>query len=121
MRKARLVDCNAAFVRWDGRESGAEFGAADAVWFECPEGHDTCSHTVPFTPALDGKALSSPQSNGAHWKRLAGETIETLTLDPSIRNTCGICKHRGQNLACGGCHFHGYIKNGQIEFCGDSR
>ena len=111
MRTARLADLDGVLVRWDGREPGAEHGAADAVWFRCPEGHTTCSHTVPFTPALDGTTRTSPQSNGAHWTR-RGDTIDTLVLSPSIRSSCG---------------FHGFIGGnggqipGMIEFCGDSK
>lgn len=112
-RKTRLADLHPAFVRWDGREPGAEFGPADALRFDCPEGHANCVHTVPFTPALDGTPRTSPQSNGAHWKR-RGDTFDTLVLEPSIR-------------CSGWCEFHGFVGGdggtmpGQIQFCGDSR
>ncbi len=108
----KLAELAPQFVRWDGREPGAEHGAADAIRFLCPEGHEDCSHTIPFTPALDGASKPSPQQNGAHWQR-RGDTFETLVLSPSIRCT-------------GWCHFHGFIGGssgqmpGSIEFCGDS-
>jgi hypothetical protein len=119
------MDLHPEFVRWDGREPNAENGAADAVRFDCPEGHPHCWHTVPFTPALDGAARTSPQSNGAHWQR-RGDTLETLVLSPSIRSVCGRCV-RQADPACTGCHFHGYVggSSGQmpgfVELWGDSK
>lgn len=111
-RKHTLAELSPEFVRWDGREPGDEHGPADAIRFLCPEGHEDCSHTIPFSPDLGGSARTSPQRNGAHWQR-TGETFETLVLSPSIR-----CE--------GSCHFHGFVGGssgqapGSIEFCGDS-
>jgi hypothetical protein len=68
-------------------------------------------------------------ASGAQWQR-TGDTFETLTLSPSIRREPA---YPSVNAAlAAGCHeehitpsllcaFHGFIGNGQIEFCGDSR
>lgn len=102
MRKTRLVDCNPHWITYSGQD-----GSPDGVYFECPEGHEGCRSIIPFTPALDGTARPVRQSNGAHWQR-TGDTFETLSLTPSIRNL-------------GPCYFHGFITNGEITFCGDSK
>lgn len=120
-RKHRLVDCN---PRWGERD-----GVRRYVTFECPEGHVDCRHSIPFTPALDGSPQSSPQQNGAQWQR-DGETFETLTLSPSIRREPAYA-NREAAIAAGClpehvddsllCALHIFIKNGAIEFCGDSK
>lgn len=121
-RKHRLVDCNPHFVEANGVEC--------AVYFECPEGHDGCKHVIPFTPALDGSATSwHGQNGGAMWRR-SGDTLEALTLEPSIRR---IQRHVSRDAAIAAgvlpeyfeesltCALHIFIRNGAIEFCGDSR
>jgi len=126
-RRTRLVDCN---PRWaHGRYYGQEEGPVRGVHFDCPEGHAECSHIIPFTPALDGTEAASWQSNGANWQR-TGDTFETLTLSPSIRRNPTYAS-REAALAAGAlpeylndshfCAFHGFIRDGAIEFCGDSR
>jgi len=124
VRRHRLVDCNPHFVE-DGK------GAICAVYFECPEGHDDCKHVIPFTPALDGSPgeWHGQGSNGAIWQR-TGDTLETLTLSPSIRR---IQRHTDRAAAIEAgclpeyitdslfCALHIFIKNGVIEFCGDSK
>ena len=124
-RKHRLVDCN---PRWGVDGSGGEH---EKRWitFECPEGHADCHHSIPFTPSLDGTPKTSPQQNGAQWDR-TGDTFETLTLSPSIRR---IRRHESREAAIAAgcipeyitesmlCAFHGFVKNGAIEFCGDSQ
>lgn len=119
-RKTRLVDLNPHWVEYNS------MGVVDAVYFDCPEGHEDCKHVIPFTPALDGSRPT--REPGRAWER-TGETFETLTLSPSIRR---IRKYstRDEAIADGClpeyvtesllCAFHGFIKNGQIEFCGDS-
>lgn len=122
-RKHRLVDCNPHFVeQGDGIEC--------ALYFECPEGHDDCKHVIPFTPAMDGSAPSwHGQNGGAMWQR-TGETFETLTLSPSILRRR---RHESKAAALASgvieeyftesmtCALHIFIKNGAIEFCGDSK
>jgi hypothetical protein len=108
-RRTRLVDCNPRWVT--SRYSGYDDGVVRGVFFDCPEGHEGCSHAIPFTPALDGTASETWQENGAQWQR-TGDTFETLTLSPSIRNA-----PREDT----GCALHIFIRDGQIEFCGDSR
>lgn len=127
-RTTRLVDC---YPRWvTGWYAGhARHDVPCGVHFDCPEGHAGCSHVIPFTPALDGVARASWQQNGAIWQR-TGDTFETLTLSPSIRRNPTYAS-RAAALAAGAlpeylndshfCAFHGFIQNGQIVFCGDSR
>lgn len=103
VRKTRLVDCNPDFRTWDGRDDHAP----DALAFDCPEGHEGCRIFVQFTPATDGSARVAQQRNGQQWIR-TGDLFETLTLTPSIRSL-------------GPCFFHGFVTNGAITFCGDSK
>ena len=73
MRKHRLVDCN---PRWlSGRYTGVDSDIARGIHFDCPEGHDGCSHAIPFTPALDGTPSAGWQTNGTIWQR-TGDTFE---------------------------------------------
>lgn len=121
-RRTRLVDCNPRWVTDGGRDGCG-------LIFECPEGHEDCRHAIPFTPALDGTEHASWQRNRAVWQR-SGDTFETLTLSPSIRREPAYAS-REAALAAGCreehiepsllCAFHGFIRDGQIEFCGDSR
>lgn len=127
MRKTRLVDCNPRWVaaRYRGEENGTPAG----VKFDCPEGHKDCWHVIPFTPDMNGAPRESWQSNGAVWQR-TGDTFETLTLAPSIRRIPPY-ESREAAVAAGCipeyvtdsflCAFHGFVKNGEIEFCGDSK
>lgn len=120
-RKTRLVDCD---PQWVSNYHGAD--VVDAIRFDCPEGHADCIHVIPFTPALDG---SSPTRQHAQWQR-TGDTFETLTLSPSIRRNPKY-PSRDAALAAGCipeylddsllCALHIFIRNGQIEFCGDSK
>lgn len=126
MRRTRLIDCRPRWV--SGRCHGGE-GPARGIHFDCPEGHAQCWHTIPFTPALDGSSSETWQQNGAQWQR-TGDTFETLTLSPSIRREPTYAS-REAAIAAGAlfeylndshlCAFHGFIRDGQIEFCGDSK
>lgn len=108
-RKTRLVDCDPRWVT--GRYAGHDDDVPRGIHFDCPEGHEGCSIAVPFTPALDGTPNESWQGNKALWQR-TGDTFETLTLSPSIRR---------EPSAADSCACHIFVRNGQIEFCGDSR
>lgn len=127
-RKTRLVDCNPRWIT-SGAWTGAPEGIACGVSFDCPEGHEGCSHAIPFTPAIDGSTVKTWQSNGAQWQRI-GDRFETLTLSPSIRRTPSY-PSRGAAIAAGCipeyvtpallCALHIFVRDGAIEFCGDSR
>ncbi len=133
VRRTRLVDCNPRWIT--GRYTGQSGDVVRGVHFDCPEGHEGCSHTIPFTPALDGTATAGWQRNGAIWQR-TGDTFETLTLSPSIRREPtyasmaaaiadgALPQHLNDSHFCA---FHGFVGGssgqspGLIEFCGDSR
>jgi hypothetical protein len=126
-RRTRLVDCNPRWVT--GRYAGRDDDTPVGVHFDCPEGHEGCSHAIPFTPALDGGPAASWYTSSAIWQR-TGDTFETLTLSPSIRRNP---QHASREAAIAAgcipeyitdsllCAFHGFVRDGQIEFCGDSR
>lgn len=126
-RKTRLVDCNPKWGRFSGSED--KDAALRYVRFDCPEGHADCWHVIPFTPTLGGEQVPSPQANGAQWQR-TGDTFETLTLAPSIRRVPQYAS-REAAIAAGCipefvtesnlCAFHGFVTNGEITFCGDSK
>jgi len=121
MRKTRLVECDPQWV-----ENYHGTGKIDAVRFNCPEGHVDCIHVIPFTPALDGSANVRDR---VQWQR-AGDDFETLTLAPSIKRNPRYAS-REEAIAAGClseyvndsmlCAFHGFVTNGQITFCGDSK
>ncbi len=123
-RKHRLVDCNPQFVSANGVDC--------AVRFDCPEGHEECVHVIPFTPALDGSDGAQAWHagrGGIAWQR-TGDAFEGLTLSPSILVRQRYAS-REAALAAGclpdyvnesmWCALHIFIKNGAIEFCGDSK
>jgi len=124
-RKHRLVDCNPRWRTYDGKDDHA----SDALHFDCPEGHEGCSHIIPFTPALDGGAMPVQQRNGAQWQR-SGDAFETLSLSPSIRRIPSYA-NREAAIAAGCiaeyvtdavlCACHIFITDGKIIFCSDSR
>lgn len=112
-RLERLVDADARFVDWKPDRS-INPHLADRpdrrgvmIVFDCPI-HEDCNIGVQITPALDG---GGPLESGQKaWAR-TGDTVETLTLSPSIRVLGG----------ADGCEWHGFIRNGRFEHCGDSR
>lgn len=73
--------------------------------FRCPI-HDDCEIGVPVDPPLDG----GPRPERG-WKRTGGEAFDSVTLSPSIRVLGGP----------DGCEWHGFIRAGRFETCGDSR
>lgn len=72
--------------------------------FECPI-HEGCYLGIPVDPALDGQP--PPQGEKA-WARTGGEDFGTVTLSPSIR-------------ILSDCRWHGFIRAGRFETCGDAR
>jgi hypothetical protein len=120
----KLVDCD---PKWVTNYHGKCGDSPDAIRFDCPEGHEDCIHIVPFMPALDGSMVAMDAGRG--WQR-TGDTFESLTLSPSIRRVqrypsraaalADGCHedHLGDSLVCA---LHIFIKDGAIEFCGDSK
>lgn len=108
-------------------------GVTCAVRFDCPEGHVDCIHVIPFTPALDGSdgaaAWHGVTGKGPTWQRSGGD-LATLTLSPSIARRQHYAsreaaladgvkpEHFEESLTCG---LHIFVKDGRIEFCGDSK
>ena len=128
-RRTRLIDCNPRWVT--GRYVGqpGDDDVPRGVHFDCPEGHEGCSHVIPFSPAFDGSPTPGWQQNGAQWQR-SGDTFETLSLSPSIRR---IPRHATREAAIAAgcipeyvtasllCACHIFITDGTIVFCSDSR
>lgn len=122
-RRHRLVDCD---PRWVVVTGGSDHCG---VSFACPEGHEGCRHVIPFTPTLEGSPHAGWHANGCVWQR-SRDTFETLTLSPSIRRE-PVYASINAALAAGAeeqyleaslfCALHIFIRDGQIEFCGDSR
>lgn len=105
----RLTELNARFVGAGGEGIfNADMTPAPArkgvgVALDCPCGKCDNLHWlyVPFKNPIDG----GPPFEGNHdtWSR-SGDSIDTLTLSPSIF----------RNPARGGCGWHGYIENGAV-------
>lgn len=110
-RRTTLAECAPRWVRYDGREPGAEFGPANALQFECPEAetadHIGCVQTIPVALQLDGTPNPRQAAGRVTWNR-DGDDLSTVTLTPSIR-------------CSGACRWHGFVTCGRIEFCGDSQ
>ena len=120
-RKHRLVDCNPRFAQMGNR------GDTRYLTFDCPEGHEGCRISVPFTPDLSGSAVDG--AGHPVWSR-SGEDFSSLSLSPSIRIN-PVYHGREEALSRGAapehlhdihfCALHIFIANGAIEFCGDSK
>lgn len=72
------------------------------VLMDCPCGCERKLY-VPFKNPLDGGPERNDNPQG--WDR-TGDTIETLTLKPSVLRSDP-----------GGCKWHGFITNGNAETC----
>lgn len=124
-RRYRLVDCNPQWVE-EHRDAGDE-GKVHYLRFECPEGHIGCVHVIPFTPRLNGEAFVDRQM--PTWQR-SGDTFETFSLSPTIRRVQHYSS-REAALAAGvkpeyfeeslTCALHIFVRDGAIQFCGDSK
>lgn len=70
------------------------------IIFDCPCGKcdESRKLAIPFKNPLDG---GPPEENERGWTR-TGDTIETLSLTPSI-------------LRMEGCKWHGFITNGEAK------
>lgn len=99
-RLERLVDADPSFYT---DHAGTRTGLG--LTFDCPI-HENCFLAVPFANPLDG----GPAEPRKTWQR-DGDTFESLTLSPSIRILGGD----------EGCEWHGFIRSGLFETCGDSR
>ena len=97
-------DENGAFIRrFDNTPEIEELPTADGaqgVWFTCPLEH--CGHLVViwFENPLNAERILKDVEPYPRWKR-TGETLDTLTLSPSIHD-----------VTPGGCGWHGWVKNG---------
>lgn len=105
----KLKDLNAEFVGAGGPGitnadgSTPERRSGVGVIMDCPCG-ECDEHRrlfVPFRNPIDG---GPPMKYGALWER-TGDTIESLTLSPSVNRLDG-------------CRWHGWIRNGEAVECG---
>lgn len=102
----RLVDAEPAWVNEERGKPKRLVG----VTFDCPI-HPDCRIGVPFkNPVTGGPPPKWTGLNGTQWQR-TGETFEALTLSPSIHIM-------GEPDDC---EWHGFIRAGCFETCGDSR
>lgn len=117
----RLADLNAKF--WGATDTGWPLVNPDGqrhglgVTFECPgtccAGKETRQRiAVAFLNPIDGGPMPKDQRRG--WKR-TGDTIETLTLTPSINaHDVELVDADGNVTAEKWGHWHGFITNGAI-------
>jgi hypothetical protein len=103
----KLAELDASFVSVDERRV--------AVQFRCP-GCRRERIVIPFANPPDG-GPASPDMNrrGVLWQR-TGETLETLTLTPSIDFRHTIPSDRSW-VAPRVCHWHGWVRNGEAVSC----
>lgn len=109
----KLKDLDAHFVGAGGEGitnadgSPAPERTGVGLQFKCPCGgkhHEYDMVYVAFSNPLDGgPPFKNP--NQPTWHR-TGDTIETLTLTPSI-----------QRMDPDGCRWHGFVRNGATETC----
>lgn len=114
----RLVDADPRYYDWKpDRELNPHLAAFPdrtgiGLFFDCPI-HADCWVAVRFANPLDGGGTfmhpDEPAATPA-WQR-TGEDFATLTLSPSIRVLGG----------ADGCEWHGFIRGGKFEHCGDSK
>ena len=106
----RLVDADPCWV--DAAITVPEAGRRHGVIldFDCPI-HEGCRLGVPVDPPIDGGEPMPELMAGKAWKRTGGEDFASVTLSPSIRILGG----------ADGCEWHGFIRGGRFETCGDAR
>jgi hypothetical protein len=91
----KITDLAARFMN----DSDGNVGVG--VEMDCPCGSHCCLPLyVPFAVALDGK----PTAHGDRGWQRSGDTLETLTLTPSVQRL----PRAGET-----CAWHGYITNGE--------
>lgn len=111
----RLVDAEPSWVGTGGpsitRADGSPVPERRGVVlsFQCPI-HEDCYIGVPVDPPVDGGPAMPELMAGKAWKRTGDEDFATVTLAPSIRILGGE----------GECRWHGFIRSGRFETCGDS-
>lgn len=97
----RLRDLDARFVG-SGGEGIAPKRTGIGMWFKCPCGktHDEYDRVfITFANPLDGGPPIDEKL--PKWRR-TGETIDDISLEPSIQRTDP-----------NGCKWHGYVTNGE--------
>jgi len=104
----RLIEAEPMFYSSPGRP-GVKLG----MIFQCPihsnEGDNICHVGVQFENPSDGGKPEEPEAPTWLWN---GEDFEKLSLAPSIRV---------MGSAPGQCRWHGFIRDGRFEHCGDAR
>lgn len=63
----------------------AEIRGGNVLIIPCQGNHDCCGRLrIPFRPGIGGAPSGPPTWNGVVWERQSGETLDDLTLSPSI-------------------------------------
>jgi len=69
-----------------------EIKGGNVLIVECQGAHRCGGNIrVPFSPPIGGAPEPAPTRSGLVWKRESGESVETITLSPSI--DAGECGH----------------------------
>lgn len=104
----KLADLDASFVAPEGRHGVA-------VQFRCP-GCRRERIVIPLASPIDlGPSDPSMNARGVLWGR-TGETLETLTLAPSVDFQHTISNDDPPHDPKP-CHWHGWIREGQAVSC----
>lgn len=102
-----LAELNAMFVGAGGTGvfnadgSPAEARVGVGVMMDCPCGECGDPLYVPFANPIDG---GPPLRGGGYGWQRNGETLERLTLSPSVLRA----------VEKGGCGWHGFIREGKV-------
>ena len=105
----RLADLDAGFVGPYADAAGAASGTATGLQFRCPKCRET-RIVVPIDPPIGpGPVDPSLNARGILWRR-TGDTVENITLTPSIDSKDVNGGYDG--LPRVECHWHGFVQNG---------
>jgi hypothetical protein len=108
VKHLRDLDASLVLVTERGDLHKIDDHGFNAVLFDCPCGEH--SNLVAFEPTIGGapRARSGLTRDGGTWKREGGETVDDLTLSPSIA-----VRSRPNGGEC----WHGYVRGGEVTSC----
>ena len=101
MNRKKLTGLQGEFVQIDKRPE------RDCLMFECPACDNGHMIMISWNPP-------SLFKSGAIWKK-TGTTLEDVTISPSINCDVPWENSKG-NMQESNCKFHGWVRNGQVEW-----